>query len=93
MLKKQVCSDDTILTGYRPNVDLDVNQLTREIRISNKEILNPGSQSMLSVYPKPPDKKGKGTKERIYEIINDNADIFPNSESKAQALDLIAQGN
>lgn len=85
-IQKHICSDDTILTGYTPNVDLNVNDLTEQIRLAREERLKPGSfvKGMNSL--KSNLNRDYDVEELVYEIISGINPLYNNVPKKTNAL-------
>ncbi|CAF0776039.1 unnamed protein product [Brachionus calyciflorus] len=87
-----VYSDETISTGYRPNIDVDGIQLTRAIKFANKERLNKlMGNERTQLIPKPklfePNNQLfgnlKAKEQKIFEILGE---LTSTLESKSKSL-------
>lgn len=94
-LPNYICSDDTLLTGYRPNIDLNANELSRQIKLANMQQLNPSrKQNFEPIKPcyVPSNLNGK-LDEKLYEIISGTNGFYNNQNSKIMALKNVYQNN
>lgn len=80
------CSDNTLTTGWRPNVELDVNRLTQEIQMANRAKYSNGGNS-FEVKSFAHRKVAQNTDERIYEILSGSNGLYATITSKCLALE------
>lgn len=75
------CSDETILSGYRPNVDVDFNRITQQIKMVNKGSFAHGFEES----DEPPCFVPNRNEDLVYEIVNNN-ELFNTRSKKVDAL-------
>lgn len=63
------CSDNTLTTGWQPNVDLDVNRLSREIQMANRASLG-NSRSIYEFQSSNKERRTQNFDEQIYDILS-----------------------
>lgn len=83
-----VASDETILTGYRPNIVIDERQLAEDIRITQMERIyrSRGIQLDSSSNSLNHNHESEKTEQNIYDILTGTTGFYDSPSAKIKAL-------